>query len=891
MTENQTSPWHALPVDRIIERLATSRGGLSTQEACRRFEQHGANEIPSAQQVSPWKILASQFKNLLIVILLIATLISAFLGQPVEAIAIAVIVCFAILLGFLQEYRAERAIAALKKLAAPTAIVLRDGQEEQIAARELVPGDVLLLAAGDRVPGDARLMEAINVMLDESSLTGESLPVEKRSEELPGEAMLADRSNMLYAGTALTHGRARALVVATGTNTELGKIRSLLEAVEARKTPLQENLDRVGKALALAALVVVSLIVSVALVRGAPLIEMLVFGLALAVAVVPEALPAVVTISLAIGVQRMVKHHALIRHLSTVETLGSTSVICCDKTGTLTKGEMTARAVFLDDRRIEISGTGYEPLGTFCCDGQPIEDPALLTELLRGAGLASDARLTQTDGRWAIKGDPTEGALIVAAAKAGLEKEALERNYPRVDEIQFSSERKRMTTIHERPDGAIAYSKGAPELILDSCVKALTAQGERSLDGVAVERIRNAAKGMAAEGLRVLGLASKRSADKADAEHDMVFLGLIGMMDAPRPEARRAIQTCEQAGIKPIMITGDHPLTAQAVARELTLLKDGRVVSGAEIDAMSEAELAQEVGAIEVYARVAPEHKLRVVEAWQKRGCIVAMTGDGVNDAPALKRADVGIAMGLTGTDISKEAADMMLADDNFASIVGAVEEGRVIFGNIKKYLMFLLSSNIGEIGLMAGAAAAGLPLPLTAVQILYVNLATDGLPALALSIDPPEEDLMRRPPRDPRRGIFTRPVLTLMLAGGIWSSVVNLGLFTWALASGRGLEHAMTLSFVALVLTEFFKAYGFRSERQSVLNKPFANGWLNLAIVWELLLLSLIVYLPFLQGVFRTHTLSLADWGAVIIVAASVLPVLELGKWGVRRGWLGQTG
>lgn len=608
---------------------------------------------------------------------------------------------------------------------------MRDGQEKQIAARELVPGEVLLLAAGDKVPADARLMEAISVMLDESSLTGESLPVEKQTEELPGEALLADRSNMLYAGTALTHGRARALVVATGADTELGKIGRLLEAVEAGKTPLQENLDRVGKALALAALVVVSLIVIVALVRGAPLIEMLVSGLALAVAVVPEALPAVVTISLAIGVQRMAKHHALIRHLPTVETLGSTSVICSDKTGTLTKGEMTARAVFLDDRRIEISGTGYEPLGAFCCDGQPIEDPAPLTELLCGAALSSDARLAWADGRWTIKGDPTEGALIVAAAKAGLEKEALERDYPRVDEIPFSSERKRMTTIHASPDGTIAYSKGAPELILDSCAQALTAQGDCPLDGQALHRIRDAAKGMAAEGLRVLGVASKRSADKADPERNMVFLGLIGMMDAPRPEARRAIQTCEEAGIKPIMITGDHPLTAQAVARELKLLKGGRVVSGAEIDAMSEAELAKEVGAIEVYARVAPEHKLRVVEAW--RGCIVAMTGDGVNDAPALKRADVGIAMGLTGTDISKEAAGMTLADDNFASIVGAVEEGRVIFGNIKKYLMFLLSSNIGEIGLMAGAAAAGLPLPLTAVQILYVNLAPMGAGAGAI--------------------------------------------------------------------------------------------------------------------------------------------------------------
>lgn len=890
VAENRTSPWHTLPVDRCIECLGSGRGGLTTEEARRRFDQYGANELPRAHQVSPWKILASQFKNLLIVILLIATLISAFLGQPVEAIAIAVIVCVAILLGFVQEYRAERAIAALKKLAAPTAAVLRDGEEKRIAARELVPGDVLLLAAGDKVPGDARLLEAINACVDESSLTGESLPVEKRTEDLRGEVPLPDRANMLYAGTALTHGRARALVVATGAGTELGKIGRLLEAVETGKTPLQENLERVGKVLALAALLVVSLIVIVALVRGAPLVEMLVFGLALAVAVVPEALPAVVTISLAIGVQRMARRHALIRHLPTVETLGSTSVICSDKTGTLTRGEMTARRLWVDGQEIAITGSGYTTEGRFTIDGAAIRPTLSVMECLRAAALCSDARVIEVDGGFEVKGDPTEAALVVAAAKAGLDARALGTYWPRVGEIPFSSERKRMTTLHQGRSGVIACSKGAPEMILASCTRGRAAYGTMVLDEVTRHGVREAAHAMAASALRVLAVAQKPNAGIRDADSEMVFLGLIGLIDPPRAEAAKAIETCKAAGIRPIMITGDHPQTGAAVAKEIGLLGSGRVVTGAELETMPALDLAREVAGIEVYARVSPEHKLRVVEAWQKRGCVVAMTGDGVNDAPALKRADVGIAMGIAGTDISREAAGMTLADDNFASIVGAVEEGRLIFGNIKKYLMFLLSSNIGEIGLMAGAAAAGLPLPLTAVQILYVNLATDGLPALALAVDPPDEDLMRRPPRDPRRGIFTRPVLTLMLAGGLWSSVANLWLFTWALASGRGLEHAMTLSFVTLVLTEFFKAYGFRSERRSVLKKPFANGWLNLAIAWELLLLSLIVYIPFLQGVFHTHAFSLADWIAAVSVAASVLPVLEIGKWGVRRGWLEQS-
>jgi Ca2+-transporting ATPase len=901
--ELKTTIWHLLPVEQVFDRLKSTPQGLSGEESARRLSEFGPNELQSAARISPWQILLEQFKNVLVIILLIATLLSLFLGHGIESIVIAVIVLFAVLLGFVQEYRAERAIEALRQMAAPTARVIRDGEEREVPARELVPGDVILLRAGDRVPADARLAEAINLQIEEAALTGESVPVEKHTAPLAGEDLaIGDRKNMAYAGTAATYGRGRGVVAATGMGTEFGKIAQLLQSVETGKTPLQQNLDKVGHLLARAALVVVFAIVALGLLRGQPFVDMLIFGIALAVAVVPEALPAVVTISLAIGVQRMVKRNALIRRLSAVETLGSTSVICSDKTGTLTRDEMTARVVFTAGEMFKISGAGYEPSGEFSRNGHPIDPPPAVKTLLSAAALASDARLSQGNGArngggpgasengdgWHIKGDPTEGALVVAAAKAGLHKPDLEAHYPRVHEIPFTSETKRMTTLHETPEGVAAYSKGAPEVVLSSCDTYLSESGVQQLDPAEREKLLAAAREMAGEALRVLAVANKPNAALADAEQGMTFLGLVGMIDPPRPEAEAAIQTCELAGIRPVMITGDHPLTAQAVAAELGLLKGGRVVTGAELEEMSDADLEREVEAIDVYARVSPAHKLRVVSALQSRGHIAAMTGDGVNDAPALKKADIGIAMGITGTDVTKEAAAMTLTDDNFASIVAAVEEGRGVFGNIKKYLMYLLSSNIGEIGLMGGAALLGLPLPLTAVQILYVNLATDGLPALALSVDPPEKDLMRRKPRDPRTGIFTRPVVTLMVLGGIWSALINLGLFAWAINSGRSLEEAMTMTFVSLVLIQFFKAYNYRSDRHSVLNKPFANKWLNRAVLWELVLLALIVYLPFLHGPFGTFSLPLVDWLIVIGLSLTISPVLELAKWMVRRGWFG---
>jgi Ca2+-transporting ATPase len=892
--------WHQLDTAAVLKQIATDGSiGLTGAEARARLERFGRNDLQAARPVSPWKILAEQAKNVLVVILLVAVCLSAFLGHAIEAIAIAVIVLFAVLLGFVQEYRAERAIEALRKMAAPVAAVVRDHQEQSIPAHALVPGDIILLRAGDKIPADARLLETINLQIDEAALTGESVPVDKQTAALAaGDLSLGDRNNMAYAGTAVTYGRGRAAVVATAMNTEFGKIATMLQTVETSKTPLQQNLDKLGRALAQAAAVVVAVVVALALFRGQPLLEMFIFAIALAVAVVPEALPAVVTISLAIGVQRMVKRNALIRRLPAVETLGSVSVICSDKTGTLTKDEMTCRKIFVAGQLLELSGSGYRPIGVFTQRGNAIDpSPALIT-LLRAAALASDASLVEvrdtenldnpTPPTWQIKGDPTEGALLVAAAKAGLDKADLDSQLPRVHEIPFTSERKRMTTLHSTSEGAVAYAKGAPEVILDSCTQALVDSGVVHMDAARREMFVRMAREFARDALRVLAIAYKHQATPENAESEMVFLGLVGLIDPPRPEVKAAIRQCEQAGIEPVMITGDHPLTAQAIARELGLLQTGRVITGSELDVMSEPDFEREVENIEVYARVSPAHKLRVVTALQNRGHIVAMTGDGVNDAPALKKADIGVAMGITGTDVTKEAADMTLTDDNFASIVAAVEEGRAVFENIKKYLMFLLSCNLGEIVLLAGATFLAWPLPLSAVQILYVNLATDGLPALALAVDPHEQDLMRRAPRDARRGIFTRPVVTLMTVGGLWSGIVNLMFFRWALDSGRTLEESMSMVFVSLVLIEFLKAYNFRSDRQSLFYRPFANKWLNLAIAWEMLLLLVVVYLRVFQSAIGTFSLPLGDWLFGVGVALTICPVLETVKLAERRGWLG---
>ncbi len=878
--------WHTLTSEAVLGSLGVTPSGLGSAEADRRIREYGPNILQSKNGVSPWRLLLDQLKNVMILTLLLATALSAFLGHGLEAVAITVIVLFAVLLGFIQEFRAEKAIDALRSMAAPQARVIRDGREQLVPASEVVPGDMVMLAAGDRIPADARLVVSVNLQVEEASLTGESQPSEKDAGALsPGNAGAGDRRNMVFAGTAVSYGRGSAVVVATGMQTEFGRIAALLQQVETEKTPLQKNLDKVGMSLARAALVIVLVIVALGLFRGQSFIDMLIFGIALAVAVVPEALPAVVTISLALGVQRMVKRNALMRRLPVVETLGSTTVICSDKTGTLTRDEMTVRALYTSGTLVEVSGSGYIPEGAFIvADAGPLPDS--LFRFLTAGVLCSDARLMKNEeGEWDIKGDPTEGALLVAAVKAGFDIAELRAHFPRLDEQPFSSETKRMVTLHDDVGRQTAFIKGAPEVILQGCATVVTPEGVAPLDSPMKERLHAEAEAMGRKALRVLAIAENRGVSIGTASVGMTFLGFAGMIDPPRPEAAEAVQRCIEAGIRPVMITGDHPVTAEAIARELGILRDGRVVTGNALQEMSDEELRRSAGGISVFARVSPEHKLRIVDALQRNGEIVAMTGDGVNDAPALKKADIGISMGITGTDVSKEASAMMLTDDNFASIVAAVEEGRGIYDNIRKYLTYLLSSNIGELGLMAGASLFGMPMPLTAVQILYVNLATDGLPALALAVDPPEKDIMKRRPNDPRQGIFTRPVLALMLAGGIWSTVVNISLFNWALHSGRPIREAMTMTFVSLVLIQFFKAYNFRSETRPLYSRPFANRWLNLAILWELILLVLIIAVPFLRIPFSTFCLTAEDWLIVMLSSLTIVPVIELVKLMIRKG------
>jgi Ca2+-transporting ATPase len=884
--------WYRRQAEDALSALKSGRQGLEPPEAQKRLGRYGANELAEKKGISPWALFLRQFKSFLIIILLIAVVLSAVLGEVADAVIIGVIVLFATSLGFFQEYRAERAMEALKRMAAPTASVRRGGKEVEIPARELVPGDIIILRTGDHIAADARLIEAVNLKTSEAPLTGESTPVEKNSSVIEGEAPVGDRRNMVYMGTAVIDGRGNAVVTATGMNTEFGKIAGLLQAVKAERTPLEINLDRTGKWIAIGALALCFILAGLGVARGHELLEMFIWGIALAVAAVPEALPAVVTISLALGVRRMVRRNALIRKLPAVETLGSTTFICSDKTGTLTQGKMTVRRIYADGMSIDVSGVGYEPEGDFSVGGEKlsVEPDSALEKLLLIGALCNDTALTASGRVWEVSGDPTEGSLLVTAAKAGLWPEPLNREFPRIGELPFSPERKRMTTVHQTPQGSIAYSKGAPELVLASC-RYIYAEGrERELTDKDRESIIAVGRGMLDDALRVLGLAYKRldEGEITEAiEQGMVFTGLVGMIDPPREEARQAIERCQQAGVKAVMITGDHKKTAVAIARELGLLKEGLALTGVELDNLSQEELEEMVEKIEVYARVSPAHKLRVVEALAKRGHVVAMTGDGVNDAPALKKADIGIAMGITGTDVTTEAADMVLTDDNFASIVAAIEEGRGIFSNIKKYLMYLLSSNIGEILLMAGAILfgpwLGLPagaIPLVAIQILWVNLATDGLPAIALSVDPPDPDLMKEKPRPRGQGVFTREVVILMVVGGLWSALVNLGVFKWALDAGRGMLEAQALCFLTLVMIQFFKAYNFRSDKQSIFKIGFfKNRWLNITILWEIALLVVIVYVPALQGSFHTFNLSGFDWLLVFLLAATVFPVLELTK------------
>ena len=780
--------------DDVLARLGTNRkSGLSHQQAKDRLRLYGRNELTAEAPIPAWRKFLAQFSDVLVILLIVAGLVSAGLwlferdaALPFEAIAIFAIVLLNAVMGYLQQSRAEKAVAALRQMSAAQAKVIRDGERQSVSAAELVPGDVIVIEEGDTVPADARLIEVAALQTAEAALTGESLPVTKGLALIAEAAGLGDRYNMVFSGTAATYGHGRAVVTATGMQTEMGRIAGLLEQSGAETTPLQKQLERVGKLLAVIvvviAVVMIATILLVEEVRGfSAVFDVLILGVALAVAAVPEGLPAVVTAALSIGVQRMAKRNAIVRHLAAVETLGSANVIASDKTGTLTKNEMTVRVVVTASGRVNFSGTGYAPEGEVSGEGGgPIEGPlrTAVTRALIVADRANNAVVLERDGRWTVQGDPTEGALIVAARKAGLEAAALDARFARTAEVPFSSERKLMSTIHtdaERQEHVLALTKGAPDVLLSRCSHELVGEESTPLTEERRAAIRQGNEALAGEALRTLGVAfrslprdTEPEAIDAEVERDLVFLGLIGMIDPPRDEAREAVARAKGAGVRPIMITGDHPKTASVIAAELGIAADGRAVTGAELEAMSDAELDRTVREVSVYARVNPEHKLRIVDALQREGMTVAMTGDGVNDAPALKAADIGVAMGITGTDVSKEAADMVLADDNFATIVAAVEVGRSIFANIRKFLRYLLSSNIGEVMTMffgvlladvigLRRADDGLVLPLLATQILWINLVTDGAPALALGVDPPDAGVMDQPPRPKGEPVITR--------------------------------------------------------------------------------------------------------------------------------------
>jgi len=892
--------WHAREAEQVIQDLGTDvHRGLAPLEVTARLEQYGPNELRKEEGISPLALFLSQFKNVLVIILLVAIALSALVGEVVDAAIIAVIVVFVAVLGFVQEYRAERAIEALKKMLSPTITVLRDGREEEVPSKDLVPGDVMLLEAGDKIPADGRVAEEHSLRCDEAPLTGESVPVGKHRRVLAADAAVNDRKNMIYTGTTVSYGRGKAVVTATGMRTEFGKIAEEVATVKTEQTPLEKRTEEIGKWLGIIALGICFLVAGISVVReyvaqgsvSLPFVVTIVmFAIALAVAAVPEALAAIVTGALAIGMRQMAKQNALIRKMPAVETLGCTTVICSDKTGTLTKGEMTVRRLYLAGQWIEVSGAGYAPEGGFQSGSTAVRITGhrSLEEFLKHGILCNDSDLHEREGKWLIKGDPTEGALVVAAAKAGMRVHETRLENTRVEEIPFSSERKRMTTINEAGAGRTASLKGAPELVLQRCSRILENGVARPMNDADRAAALAANEEMAASALRVLAVAYRELPagivyDENAVENDMVFLGLAGMMDPPRVEAIEAIRVCRQVHIRPVMITGDHKLTAVAVAREMDIYREGdRVLTGEDLERLSDKEFDEIVSSVSVYARVSPMDKLKIVKAWKHRGEVVAMTGDGVNDAPALKHADIGIAMGISGTEVTKEAADMVLLDDNFATIVTAIERGRWIYDNIKKYLTYLLRANITEVAVIGGVVLMMGPeyLPLLPAAILYINLATDGLPALALGVAPPDPDIMQRPPRDPKESVFTKEVMTFILL----ALLVEVPFFFWLFFHELGdMEHMRTEMFFLFIIVELVIAMSFRSLKHSIFKAP-PHGWLLLAIFWELVLVAALLQIPTVREAFGIRLPTLADLGTVIAISGVVLLSMEALKAVLRR-------
>ena len=867
----------------VIESLGSSLHGLSSAEAKNRLEEYGPNELTEKEKKSVVMMFLEQFKDVMIMVLMVAAVVSGIVGEPSDTIAIGVIVVLNAVIGFIQEYRAERAMAALKKMAAPFAIVLRDHQPAQLPASQLVPGDIVFLEAGKVVPADIQLLDAVQLKIEEAALTGESVPVEKSSQELSDPTMpLGDRKNMAYKGTFVVYGRGSGIVLYTGMKTELGRIAHMLQEEEEVRTPLQKRLAVFGHRLALAVLLICAIVFFAGLIRAEPPLLMLLTAISLAVAAIPEALPAVVTISLALGAKKMVKQQALIKKLPVVETLGSVTYICSDKTGTLTSNRMSVEEIYGDGKIIsksELTGVEYNPVYPFPLS--PI--PSLLTAL----GLNNDI---QEDKDGNIIGDPTEIALFEIAREKGFDKKELEKAFPRKGEIPFDSERKCMTTIHELAGSKnqsleyVSFTKGAVDILLDRSENFLTSEGLKPLETDQINLINTK---MAADGLRVLGVAMRRwsmlpeSLSPEHIETKLTFLGLAGLMDPPREEAKEAIRLCKSAGIIPVMITGDHLLTASVIAKRLGIIEDGSnaVITGQELERLPLNEFEKKVEQIRVYARVAPEQKLKIVKALQDKGQFVAMTGDGVNDAPALKRADIGIAMGITGTDVSKEAAHMILLDDDFATIVKAVKEGRKIFDNIRKFIKYLLTTNSGEIWTLFLAPLVGLPLPLLPVHILWINLVTDGLPALALSAEPEEGDVMKRPPRHPQESIFAHGLgLQAIWVGLLMGAVV---LFTQAWCINTGNSHWQTMVFTVLCLTQLGNVLAIRSEKESLFRQGLlSNKALLGAVLLTFILQMTTIYVPVLNPIFKTVPLTLYELAITLILSSLIFWVVELEKW-----------
>jgi len=868
---------HAMSAEDILRALDSRPEGLSAPEVAARLAEYGPNVIEEQEEVVWFRTLVAQFLSPLIYILLIAAAISFSVGHAADGTVILAVVLINAIIGFIQEFRAERAMSELAKLAAPKAMVRRSGIDEEIPSSEVVPGDILVLTAGSRVPADARLLSVASLEADESALTGESTPVSKSTEPIAADAPLSDRKNMVYAGTVITRGRGEAVTCATGTDTQFGRIAHEVSSAHRQRTPLQNELAILGRNLGLIALGLAGLIFGAGVIRGKELFEMFLFAVAAAVSAIPEGLPAVVTVALAIGLSAMARRNAIIRRLPAVETLGSATVIVSDKTGTLTQNVMTVRAVHFPG-----SETSLEP------DQLPNNQDARL--ILKAAALANDAQLRQKDGQEEVVGDPTETALVVAAAKAGLLKVDLERECPRIDEIPFESQKGYMATLNRCPDGLCVFVKGAPEVILNMCERARVHGSEIPLNDDLRQFLKETNTSLASRALRVLAVAYKRHSGSAERlnetelKHDLVHLGLIGMMDPPRPEAIGALEKCRSAGIRVIMATGDNPETARAIARELGLISNGSViVSGSELARLSEDTLRSVVTKAVVFARVEPEHKLRLVNALKQNGEIVAVTGDGINDAPALKTADIGVAMGKTGTAVAREAGDMILADDNFATIVAAVEEGRIVFERIRKVVGYLVATNAGELLTFTIAVASGMPLPLTAVQILWINLVTDSGPSLALSVDPPTSDVLAKPPRDPSERVINRSLLTTLAVVAPAMALAGFGAFFIGL--GHGLPKAQTLVFLTLSLSQLFNAVNVRAGSKSVFRTSlFANHWLIVAILVALALQALPIHIPSLQKPFNTTPVSSVDWAMSIGLASIVLWTAEIRKLIIRR-------